>query len=141
MAIAASRTCGVMLAGGTQMLAVYALLRVIATTYSLDWHPEQIVVGTTRWVVEDPTGDTVGLAQAVGSVPLIATKLNFSASRYLPLQAYERGYVKEGVGAGGACIAASLYQGWTQTQLLNTIELLVQDLTQATLDLMDSLGE
>ena len=122
MAIAASRTTGVMLAGGTQMLAVYALMRDIALKYALNWQPEQIVVGTTRWVAEDPTGDTVGLAQEIGSVPLIATQLSFVTSRYGKLQAYEQGYVKEGVGAGASCIAASLYKGWKQTQLLQAIE-------------------
>jgi uncharacterized protein (TIGR00303 family) len=126
MAIAASRSCGVMLAGGTQMLAVYGLMEAIATAYALDWQPEQIVVGTTRWVAEDPTGDTVGLAQAVGSVPLIATELSFATSRYIQLQAYERGFVKEGVGAGAACIAASLSQGWNQSQLLDAVELMVE---------------
>ncbi|MGA7932943.1 MAG: TIGR00303 family protein, partial [Kovacikia sp.] len=91
MAIAASRTCGVMLAGGTQMLAIYALLRAIATHHQLSWQPEQIVVGTTRWVVEDPTGDTVGLAQMIGDVPLIATQLSFATSRFGQLRAYEQG--------------------------------------------------
>mgnify|MGYP002780758350 FL=1 len=126
MAIAASRTTGVMLAGGTQMLAVYALMQDLALKYALNWQPEQIVVGTTRWVAEDPTGDTVGLAQEIGSVTLLATQLSFATSRYEKLQAYERGYVKEGVGAGASCIAASLYQGWKQTQLIQAIEQLAE---------------
>lgn len=130
MAIAASRTTGVMLAGGTQMLAVYALIRDLAIKYSLNWQSEQIVVGTTRWVAEDPTGDTVGLAQEIGSVSLIATRLSFATSRYLQLQAYEQGYVKEGVGAGASCIAASLYKGWNQTQLLQAVELIVERLAK-----------
>ena len=128
MAIAASRTTGVMLAGGTQMLAVYALIRALAIKYSLYWQSEQIVVGTTRWVAEDPTGNTIGLAQEIGSIPLLATQLSFSTSRYLQLQAYEQGYVKEGVGAGGVCIGASLYQRWNQTQLLQAIESIVERL-------------
>ena len=122
MAIAASRTVGVMLAGGTQMLAVYALIRAIVDHLKLAAQLEQIVVGTTRWVAEDPTGDTVGLAKAVGLVPLLATQLSFATSRYGSLQAYEQGYVKEGVGAGGCAIAAHLYRGWTQIQLLAAIE-------------------
>ncbi len=122
MAIAASRTCGVLLAGGTQMLAIYALSRAIAQTASLSWRPEQIVVGTTRWVAEDDTGDTVGLAQVIGDVPLMATQLSFAGSRYSSLRAYEQGYVKEGVGAGGCAIAAHLYQNWDQTKMLDAIE-------------------
>ena len=124
IAIAASRTCGVLLAGGTQMLAVYALARAITQTHALPWNLEQIIVGTTRWVAEDASGDTVGLARDLGSVPLIATQLSFATSRHLQLQAYEQGYVKEGVGAGGCAIAAHLSQNWGQIELLAAIEAL-----------------
>lgn len=120
--LAASRTCGVLLAGGTQMLAVYALARAIALQDHIDWNASAVVVGTTRWVAEDPTGDTVGLAQEIGQVPLLATQLSFATSRYPQLRAYEQGFVKEGVGAGGCAIAANLHQGWTQQQLLTAIE-------------------
>ncbi len=126
MAIAASRSCGVLLAGGTQMLAVYALLRAIARSSKLTWQPEQIVVGTTRWVADDATGDTVGLADLVGDVPLIATQLCFASSHHKQLQAYEQGFVKEGVGAGGCAIAAHLYQTWSQADLVRMIDALAE---------------
>ena len=133
MALAASRHGGVLLAGGTQMLAVYALAQAlvkhrklsdetaIASQDLVAWQPTQIVVGTTRWVAQDPTGDTVGLAQLC-NVPLLATQLSFATSRYPQLQAYEQGYVKEGVGAGGCAIAAHLYKNWSIVQLLQAIE-------------------
>ncbi|MEG4865023.1 MULTISPECIES: nicotinate mononucleotide-dependent phosphoribosyltransferase CobT [unclassified Microcoleus] len=124
MAIAASRTCGVLLAGGTQMLAVYALIEALAREYALLWCPEQVTVGTTRWVVEDPTGDTVGLAKDIGGVPLLAAQLSFAGSRYGQLQAYDRGYVKEGVGAGACAIASGLSANWTPAQLLEAVEAL-----------------
>lgn len=162
MVIAATRSCGVLLAGGTQMLAVYALAQALSQPAASDcadpstppetetgmgeenrgkegfplssnppmapliWQPERIVVGTTRWVAEDPTGDTVGLARDIGGVPLLATQLSFATSRYPQLQAYEQGYVKEGVGAGGCAIATHLYQGWDTVQLLQAIEALVE---------------
>jgi uncharacterized protein (TIGR00303 family) len=122
MAIAASRRIGVMLAGGTQMLAVFALIKAIAEYHQLSTQLSQIVVGTTRWVTEDPTGNTVGLAKLVGGVPLLATGLSFATSRYPSLRAYTQGYVKEGVGAGGCAIATHLKQNWTSTQLLTIIE-------------------
>ncbi len=122
MAIAASQQGGVLLAGGTQMLAVFALARAIAQAEALSWEPEQIIVGTTRWVTEDPTGDTVGLAAEVGDVPLVATPLSFANSRYQQLRAYEQGFVKEGVGAGGCAIAAQLYQGWSSDQILQAVD-------------------
>jgi uncharacterized protein (TIGR00303 family) len=121
MAIAASRTGGVLLAGGTQMLAVYALARAIAQQSAISWQPHNIVVGTTRWVADDPTGDTVGLAQLV-TASLMATQLSFANSQFVQLRAYEQGYVKEGVGAGGCAIAAHLYQGWTNSDLFQAVE-------------------
>ena len=122
MAISASRHVGVMLAGGTQMLAVYALIKKIVKCYSVSVDLTQIVVGTTRWVAEDATGNTVGLAKSIGGVPLLATDLSFSTSRYPSFRAYTEGYVKEGVGAGGCAIASHLKQKWTSTQLLTAIE-------------------
>ncbi|MBN3874405.1 nicotinate-nucleotide--dimethylbenzimidazole phosphoribosyltransferase [Nostoc sp. JL33] len=140
MAIAASRSCGVMLAGGTQMLAVYALISAIAQVYTLSWRPEAVVVGTTRWVAEDPTGATVDLALSLGkgsltqsgrTPPLLATHLSFADSRYPQLRAYEQGFVKEGMGAGAACIAAHLSQDWQQHQLLAAIEAQLERLSTA----------
>lgn len=125
MAIAASRQRGVLLAGGTQMLAVYALASALVNAEHLDWQPENIVVGTTRWVAEDSTGDTVGLANLVAGVPLLATRLSFAAAQFPQLRAYEQGFVKEGVGAGGCAIAAHLFQSWEQGQLLRAIEALL----------------
>ncbi|MBW4612421.1 MAG: nicotinate-nucleotide--dimethylbenzimidazole phosphoribosyltransferase [Desmonostoc vinosum HA7617-LM4] len=131
MAIAASRHCGVLLAGGTQMLAVYALMQAIAQAYALSWQPEAVVVGTTRWVAEDLTGGTVDLALSLGrnnltlggeSPCLLATSLSFADSRYHQLRAYEQGFVKEGMGAGGACIASGISRDWQQQQLLTAIE-------------------
>ena len=131
MAIAASRRCGVLLAGGTQMLAVYALMGAIAAAYGLSWRSQEVVVGTTRWVAEDPTGGTVDLALSLGkssknpgeeTPSLLSTQLSFADSRYSQLQAYEQGFVKEGMGAGAACIAAHLSQDWQQHELLAAIE-------------------
>ncbi|MCJ8280664.1 MAG: TIGR00303 family protein, partial [Rivularia sp. ALOHA_DT_140] len=125
MAINASRYGGVLLAGGTQMLAVFALARAIVEFYHLSWQPEQIVIGTTRWVASDVTGDTVKLAERIGTESaitfgraslnapsLLVSELCFESSGYAQLQAYEQGFVKEGMGAGGACIAAYLSENW-----------------------------
>ncbi|MBE9109708.1 TIGR00303 family protein, partial [Nodosilinea sp. LEGE 07298] len=92
LALAASRTRPVLLAGGTQMLAVYALMGAIASAENYDWNPANVVVGTTRWVAEDATGDTVGLAELTGAC-LMATQLSFAESRFEALRAYERGFV------------------------------------------------
>ncbi len=127
MAIAASRDGGVLLAGGTQMLAVFALAGAICEFYDLSWQPSEVVVGTTRWVADDSSGKTVELAQQIGrnsavAPSLLSTELCFDGSRYLQLQAYEQGFVKEGMGAGGACIAAYLSENWLSHQLLRAVE-------------------
>jgi uncharacterized protein (TIGR00303 family) len=126
MFLAASKYCGVLLGGGTQMLAVYALAKAIAQHEDISWQPNQVVVGTTRWVIEDSTADAVGLAEIIGDVPLLATQLSFANARFPQLQAYEQGFVKEGVGAGACAIAAHLYQGWEQPDYLQAIEHLLE---------------
>jgi uncharacterized protein (TIGR00303 family) len=134
VAIAASHHGGVLLAGGTQMLAVYALARHLSKlslgklSLAKPWVEENVAVGTTRWVIDDGTGNTLGLAEAIGSVSLLATQLNFSQSFYEPLRRYEQGFVKEGVGAGGCAIAAHLLANWQMGDYLGAIEGLVQQL-------------
>lgn len=128
MAMAASGCGGVLLAGGTQMLAVYALAQAVNRYHGIPWEPAQIVVGTTRWVAEDSTGDTVGLAETIGPVPLLATQLNFANATIPTLRAYEQGYVKEGVGAGGCAIAASLTANWQNEDFLKGIEAIAHTL-------------
>jgi uncharacterized protein (TIGR00303 family) len=95
--------CDVLLAGGSQMLAVAALIQALHG--SLD----RVAIGTTRWVVEDPAADVPGLAAEISpALPLLAVNLDFASSRHAGLRQYEAFLVKEGVGAGGACIAALL---------------------------------
>jgi uncharacterized protein (TIGR00303 family) len=97
--------CDVLLAGGSQMLALAALLQALHCTDAL----ERIAIGTTRWVVQDPAADIPGLAAEISAeLPVLAVNLAFSGSRHAGLGAYEGFLVKEGVGAGGACIAALL---------------------------------
>jgi uncharacterized protein (TIGR00303 family) len=100
--------CDVLLAGGSQMLAVAALVQALHGAAAL----ERIAIGTTRWVVEDPAADVAGLAGEISSdLPVLAANLDFSCSRHEGLRAYEGFLVKEGVGAGGASIAALLSTG------------------------------
>ena len=131
MAIAACRTTGILLAGGTQMLAVAALINAIAIHQNLTVNTAQIIVGTTAWVAGDRTGDTVTLARLIPQIPLLSTNLSFTNSKYSQLQVYEQGFVKEGVGAGGLAIAASLYQDWGQVEMLDSIEQLLSQVKVA----------
>ncbi|MDO5116163.1 MAG: TIGR00303 family protein [Synergistaceae bacterium] len=82
------------LAGGTQMMAVAALLRDMGVKRSL-------LVATTKYVHIDPTSCLEEYAEKIG-VNWYAAPLDFSASRFPGLAGYEKGFIKEGVGAGGA---------------------------------------
>ncbi|MCX8079056.1 MAG: TIGR00303 family protein [Geminocystis sp.] len=124
IALAASQKVGVMLAGGTQMLAVFALVKALARHYDYPLPLDNIIVATTRWVAEDYTGNTVALAENVGDVSLCATQLDFTNSSWECLRAYERGFVKEGVGAGGSAVAAHLL-GVDKHQLRGMVEVMV----------------
>ena len=107
------------------MLAVAALIQAIGVEKGFEINTAQIVVGTTAWVANDRSGATVALAHSIPQIPLISTQLSFATSQYPQLQVYEQGFVKEGVGAGGLAIAASLYRDWGQLELLDSIEQLL----------------
>jgi uncharacterized protein (TIGR00303 family) len=115
--IAIGAGCDVLLAGGSQMVAVAALI------HALTGGVDRLAIGTTRWVVDDPSADIVGLVQDLSpDLPLLAANLDFSRSRHKGLREYERFMVKEGVGAGGACIAALLATGVSLADLHAAID-------------------
>jgi len=93
----------VIMAGGTQMAAVLAVVKE-SNPAVLD----NVAVGTTRWIVADKTADLEGLVAEIADVPVLAADLDFSRSRFDGLRAYDAGVVKEGVGCGGASMAAML---------------------------------
>jgi uncharacterized protein (TIGR00303 family) len=93
----------VLLAGGTQMAAVLAILKAVDRGIL----KKNVGIGTTSWILKDPSSDIVKLIQMIdGEVPVIAYNYDFSNSPYEGLRYYERGYVKEGVGAGGIGVVA-----------------------------------
>jgi uncharacterized protein (TIGR00303 family) len=91
----------VLMAGGTQMSAILAVVNVL-NPHVLG----NVAIGTTRWIIVDKTSDLKEIVTQIADVPILAANLDFSQSRFEGLNAYERGVVKEGVGAGGAAIAA-----------------------------------
>jgi uncharacterized protein (TIGR00303 family) len=119
LVIGGARQAPVLMAGGTQMTAVLAVINAL--------EPEalcNVAVGTTRWVVKDKSSDICGIIKQFCEVPVLAADLNFSNSNFPGLQIYETGLVKEGVGAGGASIAAMAKLGGAVTKdlLLKEIE-------------------
>lgn len=125
MTIAASHHSGVLLAGGSQMIAVYAMLQQLHDQYP--WNVDNVIIGTTRWIVNDATSHFLTLAHTIPtSPPIISSTFSFEQSSHSQLSVFEKGYVKEGVGAGGCLIAGHLYQRWQQPKLLQTIEALLE---------------
>lgn len=122
IAYAALARVPVVLAGGTMMVAVAALLDRLLWREGRRLDQLPLAIATTPWVVEDPQADFVGLLATVGEVPALVAPLDFAASRHAALRGYESFLVKEGVGAGGAAVAAALATGAEAPELLAAIE-------------------
>ncbi|MGE4445351.1 MAG: nicotinate mononucleotide-dependent phosphoribosyltransferase CobT [Synergistaceae bacterium] len=110
----------VILAGGTQMMAVAALLRDMKVTRPL-------LVATTKYICRDRTSCFVDYAEKIG-VEWYSAPLDFSASKFPGLADYEKGYVKEGVGMGGA-VWYALQNGATIERITDRTEKLYSTLT------------
>ena len=100
--IGAARRVPVIVGGGTQMAAV------IAAAIRLDpGIVGNIFQGTTRWLMEDPNSSMRRIMDSISpDVPIVYVNMDYSASPHDGLQAYEWGYIKEGVGCGGSSVAA-----------------------------------
>lgn len=103
MAIGASTSSMVMLAGGTQMASVLSVINAIDKDAL-----GNIVIGTTKYITDDDTSDISKLVSSIADVPILACDPHLDRSSKQGLRAYANGFVKEGVGAGGACIASML---------------------------------
>lgn len=107
----------VILAGGTQMCSVLAILSKLNVQLE-----GRVSVFTTRWLIEDRSSDMVGLLREVApGVTLAASTLNLSRSKHQGLRAYEDGYVKEGVGAGGLLTLLAL-RGYDEDEVVKLID-------------------
>lgn len=127
VAIAAAERVPVLLAGGSQMAAVCAIIAALgARGYRAP--AGRIGTATTGWVARDPTADVAGLYAEIGGFAAVAADLNFGASDLEALRGYELGLVKEGVGAGGAAVACLVRTRCTAATLTAGIERLYRDL-------------
>ncbi|HET7344389.1 MAG TPA: TIGR00303 family protein [Nitrososphaeraceae archaeon] len=93
----------VMLAGGTQMSTIVVILKLFQQ--SLD----NICIGTTSYIAGDQSSNLVDLVKSISkNVPIFAVDLHMIESSKSGLQAFAKGFVKEGVGAGGISITSIL---------------------------------
>jgi uncharacterized protein (TIGR00303 family) len=122
LALGACGRVPVLLAGGTQMAAVLALMHRLRAWEGSALDPRRVAIATTRWVLADPTADLPGLVAQLGPYAVLGSGLSFAASRHAPLRRYEDFLVKEGVGAGGAAVAATLRTGASAEQIRHAVE-------------------
>jgi NaMN:DMB phosphoribosyltransferase len=106
---AAAAGLPLLLAGGSQMAAVLALALDLSAPEDRPLLLEQAAIATTAWVAADAGSDLQSLLALIGrrwgGLPLaFAAALRFGSCRSPELQAYEQGFVKEGVGAGGLAL-------------------------------------
>ncbi|MGB3907773.1 MAG: TIGR00303 family protein [Methanomethylovorans sp.] len=112
----------VVLAGGTQMITIFGLIK------HLGYKTDNITIVTTCYVMNDTSAHFARLAKELGA-KTYATDPGFGQSRLQGLRQYEAGFVKEGVGAGGAIYLAQMY-GIPMEKLRAEIELLSEKLSK-----------
>lgn len=128
MALEASLTGPVILGGGTQMAAVWALISKLLSEGE-PGNPENIGLATTKWVAEDESADLAGiLAQIPTPIAAFGAMLDFSSLANAGLRRYEEGLVKEGVGAGASTFAAFVTGKASPEELTARIERLADEL-------------
>ncbi len=115
------------LCGGTQMLAVAGLLK------ALKFDIKRTEVATTKYVAYDKNAEFFKTAQAIGIKTEVAM-IDFSKSRFKGLSDYEKGYIKEGVGAGGAFIYAQR-SGILKDDIIKHTEFLYKKLNEKSLNI------
>ena len=107
-----------LLGGGCQMLAVLALAMQALPINQRKRLAAQVLIGTTGWLADEGAVATsqspfAGLVDATAghmaaALSVFACGLRFRDSAHQLLRDYERGYVKEGVGAGALLLLAQL---------------------------------
>lgn len=110
----------VILAGGTQMASIFAVVKHLGYT------TDNVRIVTTVYVVRDESANFAQLADEIGA-SYEGIDPEFGKSVFKGLQQYELGFVKEGVGAGGAIYLSSMY-GHSMEELRSKIEYLCDEL-------------
>ena len=94
-----------------------------------------VFIATTGWLVKDNSlNNLLDLINEKYKINLLglASPLNFKSSKLKELRDYEKGYVKEGVGAGGMSILSYL-KGCSNEQIVS--------MCQINLEKMKKLGQ
>jgi uncharacterized protein (TIGR00303 family) len=112
----ASSSTKVILAGGTQMAAVLAFSKITG------YDKNNTAIATTSYVTDDNTANLVDTIKQIDQIPVFSVRLALKDSKINGLRSFADGFVKEGVGAGGASLAAMLKVGIDSNHLLQLTE-------------------
>ena len=102
MLSSASKNCHVILAGGTQMLAVLQLAKHIG------YDAKNSAIGCTSYIVDDSQAKFLETLQQIDNLAVLSCDPCLHNSQHFGFRSYADGFVKEGAGAGGAIIASLL---------------------------------
>ena len=112
----ASEITNVILAGGTQMAAVLAIAK------STGYDENRVAIGTTSYIIDDKDANLLDMVKSISDIPVLSINPKLKNSKFDGLRAYSKGFVKEGVGAGGSMIASILKTGIDSKKLLELID-------------------
>jgi NaMN:DMB phosphoribosyltransferase len=102
MLSSASEKCHVILAGGTQMLAVLQLAKHIG------YNTKNSAIGCTSYIVDDSQAKFLETLYQIDNIAVLSCDPCLHNSQHFGFRSYADGFVKEGAGAGGAIIASLL---------------------------------
>ena len=95
------------------MVSVLSIIKAIGLK-------KDVSIATTCYVANDRTANFREMTELLG-IPAFAADPGFGSSRLQGLRMYEKGEVKEGVGAGGAMLAAAI-MGFSQKEFREKTE-------------------
>lgn len=101
------------LAGGTQMVSVLSIIKALGLK-------KDVSIATTCYVADDKSANFREMTKLLG-YPAFSANPGFGNSVVAGLRMYEKGEVKEGVGAGGAMFAAAML-GFSQKEFREKTE-------------------
>ncbi len=139
----------VLLAGGSQMLAVLALALASLDPALRSDFIDGVSVGTTYWLASEKVSKTTqesslnciteSIEEHFGVRILgVSSGLRFNSSKLRPLRDYEHGYIKEGVGAGALALLAQI-NGFSVAKLVEECEKLALALNEPSVQNMSNL--
>ena len=95
----------IVLAGGTQMTAVCALIKSIDPDFDFS----RVIIATTAYVANDESADLLNIVKQIDdNITVCVVDPGFEKTDHNALKYYAKGFVKEGAGAGGSMFLALL---------------------------------